>query len=969
MEKKFASQYGSPDPQASGRDGYMKESRRLGYQLKCESLNVSNSDSRSKMVSDASNFPSRSSELLQKQQDNEKERHNEELVRYMSNLPSFLKNDVKLDEKAFSVGVLDWKILEKWQHFHNIGNKNISVHSGVSSRPSAGRSSSRSSSYHSLSPARQKPPYPTLQSHFYGTASENRSQDTESSEVNKLKNRDRKPVPSGLSGVQQTAIRTDLPSDQKAEYRVKTCKAEDLNVVKSSVARKSQSLEDAREKLKSQDFESLRRHEMMRTSLDHYTADEIYARKQENPRYEHGNKYPQIRRSLNLTDTKKIGSKNASDLKFPSSDKCEASCAELFPNMPPSCPPREADPRHPRIKEPFSGAYQDNKITNDLIFRRFSDSGDASVNAWGMNLHAEKSIPAVEDQVVISSSSASNTKTVSLGTTKIRNPSPTKRFGFSLSTVGKVSSSSAALAVSQSSLRNPIGTSRADEVAISSSSLNNSKVNSKTVSSGTTKIRNPSPTKRFGFSLSTGGKVSSSSAALAVSQSSSRNPIGTSGGEEVAISSPSLNNSKVNNKGRSSPLRRLLEPLMRPARASPSDSRLHEPASKSSAGHGESTAHSVKLKLDLKSCKNVEAEVPHCSSNHSSPTVQALLQVAVRNGFPLFTFAVDNKNDILAATMRKPISVKEDFSCIYSFYIVQELKKKNGGWINHGKDKGNNLVPNIVAQMKVTDSFKQNSLDHSISKEYVLFSYDTKQAETSDHELNDELAAVVVKIPNKSTIHRCQNYKGYENSDDTPTPNLNITHSLSSLKCNSGSGDIGENQNEDQLSMTVILPGGRHGQPIKGEPSSLITRWHSGGSCDCGGWDLGCRMRILTDNAQSRQRSSSAKPKHANKLLELFSQDEGQAQKPAFSLAPFKDGIYAVEFNSSIEILQAFSISLSILSCFKPVEFVETSNGLEDKASADNTVSETGGRKVYAKIQTKVPAFISNPPLSPVGRV
>ncbi|KAG9158911.1 hypothetical protein Leryth_013298 [Lithospermum erythrorhizon] len=891
MENHLVSQNRSRDLQTSARDRHT----RLGYRLKYESTNVT----RSGMVTDGNPFPTRSSEVLQKQQDNGKGHRNEELVRYMSSLPSFLKKEVKLNEKAFSVGVLDWQLLEKWQHFHNINNQHSSSSSNVSPFSSTGGSSSQSCRDRSLSPSPQKHPYPTLQSHIYGTPLENCSHDTESSVVNELKAQDRKALPSGLSGVQQSTLRTRLSSDQKEEYRLKDCKEKGLKAAKISIVRKSQSLEDIGEKMNIQDSESLRRRNKMRASFDRYTTDVVDARKQETSTYEVGNKYHQKCISSKLTDTKKVGSKKTSHLSFPSAGNFEESCTELSCNIPHSCSSHECDLSHPHIEEPCSDASQDKEISDD-VFWRFSECGDVPANNYiGKNLQEEKSIPAVKDQVLINQPIASNTK---MG------------------------------------------------------------------SSGTARVRNPSPTRRFSFSLSRVGKVSGSSATSTVLQSGARNPLGSSGAEESGISSSSLNSSKENSKGRSSPLRRLLEPLMGPARASLSNSRSSEPATKSSEQYRKSTAHTVKVKLDLKTCKNDDAEVPHCSSKPS--TVQALLQVAVRNGFPLFTFAVDNKNDILAATMRKSSSEKEEFSSMYSFFIVQEMKKHGGSWINNGrKDKGNSFVPNVVAQMKVTDAFNQNTRDQSISKQYVLFSYDTKQAETSDIELHDELAAVVVKIQKKSTSHWCQNWQGYENSVDSLASKLKQMHPLPSSKCNSGLGNVGENQTENQLTLTVLLPGGHHGQPIKGEPSSLVKRWKSGGSCDCGGWDLGCRMRVLTDNAQRPQRSSSAKPLHSPKLLELFSQDEGQDQKPVFSVAPFKDGIYAVEFNPSIEILQAFSISLSIMSCLKPVEFVETRNGLKETSSADTTVPETCVEKVYRKTQTEVPALVSNPPLSPAGRV
>ena len=53
--------------------------------------------------------------------------------------------------------------------------------------------------------------------------------------------------------------------------------------------------------------------------------------------------------------------------------------------------------------------------------------------------------------------------------------------------------------------------------------------------------------------------------------------------------------------------------------------------------------------------------------------------------------------------------------------------------------------------------------------------------------------------------------------------------------------------------VNVVLPKGEHGIPKENTPlrcpySSLIERWHSGGSCECGGWDLGCGLKVLSSN-------------------------------------------------------------------------------------------------------------------------
>ncbi|KAK9058417.1 hypothetical protein SSX86_023259 [Deinandra increscens subsp. villosa] len=53
---------------------------------------------------------------------------------------------------------------------------------------------------------------------------------------------------------------------------------------------------------------------------------------------------------------------------------------------------------------------------------------------------------------------------------------------------------------------------------------------------------------------------------------------------------------------------------------------------------------------------------------------------------------------------------------------------------------------------------------------------------------------------------------------------------------------------KQSTNMNVVIPAGFHGGPITrndGGRSSLVERWRSGGSCDCGGWDLGCPITVL----------------------------------------------------------------------------------------------------------------------------
>lgn len=382
--------------------------------------------------------------------------------------------------------------------------------------------------------------------------------------------------------------------------------------------------------------------------------------------------------------------------------------------------------------------------------------------------------------------------------------------------------------VSTSSSRNKIPEEKkVTTLPTNSISLESSKgLDLKIGTSAANKIRNPSPTRRLIAGLSKIGRNSSSKDSLAIPQLSSRHVPAKSGEDPseflASLDCSTSDNPNTTSRARSSPLRRLLDPLLKP--------KATDKACKSSDGRDRLCT--------LTSCRKVDVEAKNGPS-----TVQALLQIATKkNGLPLFTFAVNNSGNVLAATVRKlSPNGKGDPIWIYTFFTVRKMKKKNGSWLNQGgKVQGDDYIPNVIAQMKVSDpSFSNLTGKQFTSREFVLFAAELGQLD--QHQPNDELAAIIVKFPSK------QSYDFKKES-----------------------GLFGGNSGI--FSSTVILPGGNHGVPSKGEPSPLIERWKTGGLCDCGGWDLGCRVRVLANQSQPSRTSSSTKAQQPTARFELFSQ-------------------------------------------------------------------------------------------------
>ncbi|KAJ0797970.1 hypothetical protein HanPI659440_Chr04g0179781 [Helianthus annuus] len=387
--------------------------------------------------------------------------------------------------------------------------------------------------------------------------------------------------------------------------------------------------------------------------------------------------------------------------------------------------------------------------------------------------------------------------------------------------------------------------------------------------------RASSPNRRFSFSL---GKMarsfsfkesSSNSNTTAVPQLSPAYTSSRSGPVNFQASSPDWVNyngkkSAATTPSRSSPLRRILDPLL-----------------KLKGSH-----------LDEK--------------------------LTLKNGIPFFKLVVESSSDILAAAVKKLPSGKDDTSLIYAFYSVHETKKKSGSWIyQSSKDKSYGFGYNIVGQMKISSSyhaeFSGPEKDLYVVRESVLYSSDT--AKTDEKTLDGELAAIVVKNP----------------SDEV---------------C----GDIGSCK-----STIAVLPDGVHSWPNSGSPSPLIDRWRSGGACDCGGWDIGCQFHIL-----SRQNEIDK----SSNCLDLSFQ-VGKKNKCSFRLVTVEDGLYSLEYDPSMSMLQAFSICVAVVSSQKLTHIFQVNYVRESKEVSENIRSSLASDK-NVRIREE---FVSKPPASPVGRV
>nr|GEW58648.1 hypothetical protein [Tanacetum cinerariifolium] len=249
--------------------------------------------------------------------------------------------------------------------------------------------------------------------------------------------------------------------------------------------------------------------------------------------------------------------------------------------------------------------------------------------------------------------------------------------------------------------------------------------------------------------------------------------------------------------------------------------------------------------------------------NSSKP--RALLQLTLKNEIPFFKLVVDSRSSVLAAYVTKLPSGNNDTSLTYTFYSLHEIENQSCDRKNQAaKEKGLGFHYNVVGHMKISSSYRAEfsglERDLFVVRESVLYGPDCM--------LSGELAAIIVKNKTK------ENYGGLGSSEST----------------------------------VVILPGGSHSLPNSGEPSSLINRWRSGGACDCGGWDISCELRVLTDENENNEIPKAS----TSYCLNLFFKGSHN-NKHALSLTTLENGLYSLEYNASVSLLQAFSICVAVV--------------------------------------------------------
>ncbi|KZV53413.1 hypothetical protein F511_10199 [Dorcoceras hygrometricum] len=452
------------------------------------------------------------------------------------------------------------------------------------------------------------------------------------------------------------------------------------------------------------------------------------------------------------------------------------------------------------------------------------------------------------------------------------------------------------------------------------------------------KGRRPSPTRWFSFGFGKMNKEISTVPQLTSTYTAAKSGL-------VTESSSGMNKFGPDkaNRGRSSPLRRLLEPLIK-YKGSQSTKIVQPPFGPLYSG----------------TSGTPETMEPSQGREYEGVTGKVLLQLTLKNELPFFKLLVENSSShMLAAVVKRlPSNSRNDHCMIYAFYSVHEPRKKSVTWTQGSQNKICGLDYKIVGQMKISSFYipklhaKESS--HWAIRECVLYGVDREEdKQAPELASGTEIAAVVLKSS-------CQNLNdGMLDDDQKPYREKGLP------QCVLGATfDVGEDENS--ISTAVILPGSAHGNPSKGAPSSLINRWRSGGSCDCGGWDVGCRIRVLTGNGKSDIISKKSRSSSAIGHINLFVQDAERKSKPVLNLESFDNGYYSLDLDPSIPFLEAFATCVAFITSQKFSEILD--NRSQEKVLED--VTGKNELKTATTFQGQIPAkYVSCPPPSPVGRI
>jgi len=351
----------------------------------------------------------------------------------------------------------------------------------------------------------------------------------------------------------------------------------------------------------------------------------------------------------------------------------------------------------------------------------------------------------------------------------------------------------------------------------------------------------------------------------------------------------------------------------------------------------------------------------HCPSSLNA----GLMQCIWKDGLPHFELSLD---DPVAVYTANPIKVQDNERALDYVYMIHSGEQGRKDWMGHSSN-----VSRLVGKMKVSSSLALNSDKSSLlDTEFVLYGspddylrqmhsfcsvpkgkglvkrvteimrtgnvssspkHPWRFGKSCSHQFDDlteilegemisarelgltnldaddlptnqELAAIVVREQRKKRQKepvvggwglKFLEKAGLNHSEGTEDPDV-------------------QNRNGAAKCITTIVPRGYHGGAVlkSSGPSGLIERWRSRGCCDCGGWDLGCPIRVLNNDGCASLPEEESQDRRS---VELSLKG---AKETMLRLVNITEDLYILYFESSLSPLQCFSTGIAIVHSQAP---------------------------------------------------
>ncbi|KAL4590997.1 hypothetical protein LXL04_003945 [Taraxacum kok-saghyz] len=358
--------------------------------------------------------------------------------------------------------------------------------------------------------------------------------------------------------------------------------------------------------------------------------------------------------------------------------------------------------------------------------------------------------------------------------------------------------------------------------------------------------------------------------------------------------------------GSTSMINLLNSPLLCPPEVKQSSTFSHHPSSSSSSSSLSSSSS---------------------SSSSSNSYSQGMLHCSWNNGFPHYVFSVEDQKEVYTTNLSKVESIKDEgLDYVYMFH-------------DHDSD--------LVAKMKVSTSFTFCPLGTQIIEtQFILCATNEGPTSNPTAKKTKALSKKMTDIfrNRNRTCSKIDETFAIEEGDSNVSPELSFPCNLETVAIvvkdhvkkveaagwglkflkEGGGGDLvgcqvcGRNSKHCS-SMDVIVPAGIHGGPkVKnGGPCSLVERWRNGGSCDCGGWDIGCPITVLNAGLNNKDGLYQAGVFGKSNSFELFTQGCKQSP-PVIEVTNIHDGLYYIHFQSTLSALQSLSIAVAIIHSHSP---------------------------------------------------